>query len=96
MKSKSNKRPTLYTETTDLNVTEFHVYYSVEEHGQWDHDGAFGTLAEAEAYCRKTSHAYATDEDDEIAPPWEFYIYEAKCVRIFRGKVKRELILEEQ
>jgi hypothetical protein len=96
-KTKTSKtRLPVYTDTTDLNVTEFHVYYSVEEHGQWDHDGTFSTLAEAEAYCRKKSHAYATDEDDEIGAPWEFYIYETKCVRVFRGKVKRELILEEQ
>jgi len=95
MKTKSSKRkPTC--DNTDLNVTEFQVYYSTENHGEWEHDGSFDTLAEAEAYCREKSHTYATDEDDEIAAPWEFYVYEAKCVRVFRGKVKRELILEEQ
>jgi hypothetical protein len=83
-------------DNTDLNATEFQVYYSVEEYGQWEHDESFGTLAEAEAYCRDKSRIYAEDDDDNIAAPWEFYIYETKCVRAFRGKVKRELILEEQ
>jgi hypothetical protein len=94
-KTKSTKRKPA-CDNTDLNATEFQVYYSVEKHGEWEHDGSFDTLAEAEAYCREKSHTYATDEDDEIAAPWEFYIYETKCVRVFRGKVKRELVLEEQ
>jgi hypothetical protein len=91
MKTKSTKRSPV-CENTDINATEFQVYYSCDADGEWQHDETFKTLAKAEKYCRQQSKAYAAEGDD----PWEFYIYETKCVRIFRGRTNHELILEEQ
>ena len=95
--TKTKRPPVAKCDSTDIGVTQFQVYYSSIQDGDWEHDESFDTLAEAEAYCRKKAEIYAEDvqsgEDQPI--PWEFYIYEVKAVRSFFYRYKVEVTVEE-
>lgn len=95
--NKTKRLPTAKCDNTDIGVTEFQVYYSCDNDGQWEHDKSFNTQAEAEAYCRKKSEVYAKDAQSGVdAPiPWEFYIYEVRAVRSFQYAFKIDLVISE-
>jgi hypothetical protein len=96
-RSKTKQPPTPVCENETIGETEFHVYYSTSDGGEWELDETYTTLAEAEAYCREKSEAYTEDiesgEDDPTS--WEFFIYEVKAVRAFRCRFKVEITIEE-
>jgi hypothetical protein len=96
-RSKTKQPPTAKCDSADIGTTEFQVYYSSIQDGEWEHDESFATLAEAEAYCREKSEIYAKDAQSGEDPliPWEFYIYEVKAVRSFFYRYKVEVTVEE-
>jgi len=98
-KKRTTKRPPkAKCENMDIGTTEFQVYYSCDESGEWECDESFATLEAAEAYCREKAEVYSNDViSGEDAPvPWDFYIYEVKGVRKFRYSYNVRITVVEE